>query len=1430
MADKQYNVNLEVKVGDSISNVSELLEKLVALKNEANNLSNGEVALNVVVRNQGFDTVMSNMAKRIEAADKAAKGVGDAMAKGWKGASDELDKDAKRMGQVIDQLATKIKSAFKGIEDSIATAVQKGARQGFTGFRSEVGKQTTLVKSNIGSSVDDLTKAKTLLEQLREKNSQLGSDLKAGAQQIRDAAQEFTKQYMSGQLEFAKHIADKHIDRDFISKRDQGYLDAYGRKIDRTQDRKDMQAERREAREDRRQQVEAERQLRLLASEKKRLEAETVRIKEQAKLTAATTVNTEIKNARAQLALQEAQEAYNQKKMQIATQLKQIDDARIEAQSREMREQTALEKQLVKLKEAEKRVEDQIISTQQGKKVSLSAIYKATQNVRKEEYETHKLTLKTLANYDKIKDSTEKIAKRLQTAGTALQRLSSATSSVTSMFSSMRSLASTMSNAVLRVGQTGLRYATQAARSIASTAYEQYSKLEVANIGFENFFGKEGAAALIPRIKQEAINAPGLNTGDLADYVRQLAPISKGNADVALNAALGMLKTIQYGGAEGSTEMEYVIKNIRDVMAKGQATAIDLRQFNRAMPIMEEVLKSIGRSDFIKDGKLNITKENAKQILQAFADINTTPGSPVADIYQKMGNTIEGLKEAIKEQFTTGLNDTLVDLGFYDKVREIMRNIKEGGLLEKFFTWLGNTANAVLDFLSSLDWEAIGSALATGFKEIGAGFRDAYNAIKTALGATNLAGVIVKISGMIANFIRGAGEGISKVLNIISWAEKNISSDILNKIGFAAGLLTSFFGRIIEFAGRMLADILGFSSRMSFIGASSARAIGGARTNSINRVITNAASFNKYQSMVQGAHLAGLTPMLGDPTTRIYGSYKRQTPVAYNAGMDTISYYNKKAGEWTSMGGAANAYKYNRKEYWNALGGGSTAKGVIRDISDKFKETAGKAIKALAIYSVGSAVSSIAGEIAQSVTGSSDAKGITTTLGNALSAGLAVGSQFGLIAGAGASLVSTFGALIQEQQKLAEATRKLRETEMEAATLSYANDLGFNVFEQIKNMRDAQGNPLWQAYDDASQSGYDALMDKARELAGRTDVELSDAMTQIKNAYLEAYAKNKGIAQLNEWGKELEVSGATAINYANRQADLKKIYENMVRMGWIEKANLFDEDENGNAINVSGQEYANYIKKATGGKMSIDTEEAATAIAQKTTELVKEFDANMGLDINIKYRDDEGNELTHDEWLEYHNLIATGNGGYIKKAYIEAYVEIHGKDKELLRKLLEANLEDAKVKAQVNKKGVSTGKQFNQNQAFGNWQTQFSPFNHNGGLIRPIYRADGGETPARGVDTVPIMSQPGEFIMRKAAASRLGLGVLNALNFGDVGKAARLLGSKFSQSWNNSRTYSRNINANRNTINNYNNFNITNRSHGGYATSMNIANRLAMGF
>lgn len=402
--------------------------------------------------------------------------------------------------------------------------------------------------------------------------------------------------------------------------------------------------------------------------------------------------------------------------------------------------------------------------------------------------------------------------RRFEEMGTRWNKVSSVVQNSVQAFSTIQSFATRITSTFLSFSRNVLTRIGYQVRSLVAESTNAFKTLEVSLIGFKNFFGEEQTDRLYQRIKNIAAQAPGLSTTDLADYVRQIAPVSGHNADLALNASLGMLKTIQYGGASGSTEMEYVIKNIRDVISKGKATAIDVRQFNRAMPILEEVLGSVGQSQLLKDGVLTIDKDNVDTILSAFAALNTSNQSAVKDIFEQMNHTLSGQWEQFREQFTTNLMEVFRGSQVYGGVQNLLSQVNEG---EYVNSGLRKLQEALTQFVNGINWfkvQRIASELWDGLKIIGEGIKDAAKNIMEALGKTRSGNVISSFSKWIADLIRGLSDGVVQVIKFVQQLEKSgIMNGLSRTIGWFGSIgaaltrtLGTIFSHMVNIAGNVM--------------------------------------------------------------------------------------------------------------------------------------------------------------------------------------------------------------------------------------------------------------------------------------------------------------------------------------------------------------------------------------------------------------------------------------------------------------------------------------------------------------------------------------------------------------------------------------------------------------------------------------------------
>lgn len=1474
MAGKDYTVKLDLDVGQAITNIDEVLRKVKTLSTSLTDMDGTEVAFNVAIRNTGFQNMVA-MVNRVmltieERAAKAGANIGDDLVDGIDKSGKKLRKRDSGFSQAVKQIAADVKAQMEGslkgldssisnseetikksltkafdnvgekLQETIADSVTKGMVKGMRNLTHGTVEHFQDLSLNFRTNFEQFDSGLDKIRQLADTIDQFIEELSGGFSHLAKIKDMLGGGNAQALRDMAKGLASQMVrqewEKDHMSLKDRRHADVEDRRIALEEKRFGLDEENvmfnqelarlREENAERRKGIE-------LTNEQNR--ADKLNAKQLETLSKQQKVyDTEAE--RSQKKLQEEDEKRAMLKTRRAEQIAQIEQYAHENATRNRIQDTDLEKALYNYQKASLRVKQQISSTERNLKVDESAIAQAAKDKKDAEIEVSKQILRQVSGYKQIQENSEKTVKSLQRAATSLQRWSSAVSSIGGILSTFRQLSTTMASSIMKAGSTFLGYARQAASTIGRAATEQYRQLELAQIGFTNFYGAEKADDLIKQIKEKAMVSPGVDAGDLASYVRQLAPVSNGDSQQALDAAMGMLKTIQYGGGEASEEMEYVIKNIRDVISKGTATAIDLRQFNRAMPIMEDVLESIGKSEFIKNGQLKINKSNAKDLLQAFADINNDPNSPVVDIFEQMSNTLSGITDVIKQTFITKFNDTLIDLGFYDRVKEILKDLSKSGAIEKFYTFLANTANRILDFVKSLDWDSISKNSVEGAKSIWQAIKDVAEQIMRTLGATDLGGLIKKLADIIAAFIRGFGDGVNNVLEVINWAEQNIGPDVLSKAASFMGMLASPLGRLLQAAFGIVQNVLNFGSR-GLYNLASAKQIKAENTlEGLNKWVSNPETLTGYKNSIDATISNGVvmnslrTQDLHPEKLMSGGSFKKGSMWIYDKFNDTFSSQTGLNGDWNTAGGLSNLRRekglFRDRDIMRIVGEGSMLKGygrvglanaktLIDKAAKNFMTLAQKGIKSFAIASVGNVVSDIASDFAREATGSEYVGDVVEGLGKTASMAVALGSQFGLLGTAAGSLLSIFNLLNDASEGLRKAYESELKQKLETMYGQTVNDVWLPTLDQLK----AQG--LFEEYDDTSQTAKDAAINWLYEQVRNGVSDVNQLFSGAKNEYLTTRAGIRAAYQFNEDApqiqEKLETTTRVDPNTAGNEQKLKSIYEKGVQMQWWNEAQMDI---------TNAKEYLNYLSKQG---IQINSQEFLDQMYTEVSALADNFAKEASIEVPVILKDSNGNTYSNaNEWAAAEGWQNIDGLWYRNaKVYIE-YEEFNGMSKT-------GQTHKAKH-ADGYSFGDALSESFDRIIGSGNpllpWARDgwfnFKPWwNANGGKIKPIYRANGGDS--RGVDTVPAMLQPGEFVVRKAAVGKIGMGVLNALNYGDLGKAARLLGARFSGNWNNARSYTNN----RSTINKYqsNYIAVQNRTRGGALSSYNaLANRLATGF
>lgn len=405
-------------------------------------------------------------------------------------------------------------------------------------------------------------------------------------------------------------------------------------------------------------------------------------------------------------------------------------------------------------------------------------------------------------------------AKNMQSG---INRIHTAFGQLASTVSAIRQIGVEFRKGFTAIAQPLLNIITRISSAAFKSSLEALKNIELSEIGFSNFFGASAVPGIMQNIKQAALLSP-MSAAQLASYVNQIAPLAGGNSQLALNAATGVAKMIQYSGGEVTTEMEYVVRNLRDVIAKGTATTIDIRQFNRAMPALKKVLQEMGLEDFLKDGEIHISKETAPKLLEAFQKINEF--EDVGTIFERTSETISGLMERIEEQAQFLIMDVAEFSGLTDLIKKNLSDFlnDSGGLLDHIKTQAQFIGRDITNWLKTRDWERVLNVAKEVVGVLWNGLKDSLGILRQALGGTNWRDTLVNLANVISSFIKGIAQSYSWLLGIMNNLNQSgiLGSGIVQGGMGLLGFLSGNAGTLITGGFRGFGNFMGTLNQMTF--------------------------------------------------------------------------------------------------------------------------------------------------------------------------------------------------------------------------------------------------------------------------------------------------------------------------------------------------------------------------------------------------------------------------------------------------------------------------------------------------------------------------------------------------------------------------------------------------------------------------------------
>ena len=369
--------------------------------------------------------------------------------------------------------------------------------------------------------------------------------------------------------------------------------------------------------------------------------------------------------------------------------------------------------------------------------------------------------------------------------------------------------------------KAGIAFAGVAAAMgvVGGRALKLAGELEQQKVAFKALLGSaEAADKVISRIQKEAARTPFEFSG-LSAMTQQLATITK-DGDKAVDILMSVGDAIATSGKDIG-EMQRVVLNLQQVAATGKVTAMDIRQFQGAVPIFNDILKASG----LTTKKLQESENAAQLLFGAFAKASKEGGLTFGGLINQ-STTFNGLVSTLKDNFDATFRQIgEVLLPDAKKLAIVLSNIankvaefaKEYPGLIKIVTVFSLIVAGVLALVSAIGF--IGGAVANGIKTIKllTNAVKAFDLISKAAFLTNpiflwIAGIaaLIAITVLVIKNWDKVKKFFVGIFNYIKTNFTKIATILFKAFTNPIGLIIEKWGAIVKFFKGIGKSIVGF--------------------------------------------------------------------------------------------------------------------------------------------------------------------------------------------------------------------------------------------------------------------------------------------------------------------------------------------------------------------------------------------------------------------------------------------------------------------------------------------------------------------------------------------------------------------------------------------------------------------------------------------
>ena len=223
--------------------------------------------------------------------------------------------------------------------------------------------------------------------------------------------------------------------------------------------------------------------------------------------------------------------------------------------------------------------------------------------------------------------------------------------------------------------------------------------MEAARQGFVALLGSaDKADATMSRIKKEAASTPFELPGLVAG-TQALAAITK-DGDKAIDMLLDVGKAVAVSG-KGQAELDRIVLNLQQISSTGKVTAMDIRQFQGAIPIFNDIVEGAGMTvEQLQNA------DNAAELLGLAFKAAGEKGGIAAEGFTAQAGTWNQLFSNFKDNIGIAAAEFVTTTGIFEGAKQVLGGLVEGigfltGAMKLLVT--GDFNKAISDMMGGLD-------------------------------------------------------------------------------------------------------------------------------------------------------------------------------------------------------------------------------------------------------------------------------------------------------------------------------------------------------------------------------------------------------------------------------------------------------------------------------------------------------------------------------------------------------------------------------------------------------------------------------------------------------------------------------------------------------------------------------------------------------